>query len=278
MNQFIKVGSAFLSLLGISNYIKTHAISGSFNINDRVEKPLGRISIVMPSYNEEFFIAHAAQSIKSQNIISAYPDKFEFIVADSHSKDRTVRIAKKYADKIITVPKGKLTARNYVLDYIDNKSEIVVSLDADCYYPVNFLNELLKPFSNKDIIGVSGFTVEDNMPYGPLVNKLYSVAHFLENVAYHKNRLYGRCSAYYTKLQRLEPFNENIDQTNVGLMVQEEEIRFGERLSKYGYITFNPKASCFHFGSAKIGCRAGVQYKSEIDKYYCEQIKNKERF
>ncbi len=274
-NPVVKVGYAILSTMSISNYIKTRAINGSFDVHDTIVKPKYKVSVVMPSYNEELFIGYASQSIKDQNIVQKYPTQFELIVADSNSRDKTAEIAKLYADKVITTPRGKLTARNHVLNELNG--EILVSVDADCYYPPNFLNKLLKSFQDKSVVGTSGFTI-DHIPYGSITNSLYPIIHFIDNITLNRSRLYGRCSAYYTDLQRLEPFNENIDQTNVGQMVQEEEIGFGRKLSKYGYIIFNPEACCFHFGSIKEGCRENITYSKEIDKAYCEQIRNKERF
>lgn len=277
LNSIIKFSATLLTSMSLSNQIKTYAIKNSFNINDSITPfPINhKISIVMPSYNEEPFIEYAAQSILAQNIITKYPDQFELVVADSKSKDNTVEIAERYADKVIISPKGKITTRNYVLNEIDG--DIIVSIDADCYYPPNFLNQILKPFDGVEVVGVSGFTV-DNLPYGYVINSLYPLAHLVDNYSLHLNRLYGRCSAYYTNLQRLEPFDESIDQMSVGQMVQEEEIKFGKKLAKYGTILFNPKACCFHFGSVKEGCRENMNYSDTVDNMYCEQIKNKERF
>lgn len=69
-----------------------------------------KISVVIPSFNSEKFIAEALQSIVSQN----YPDT-EVILIDGGSKDDTVEIAKgfKIVTKIISEPdKGQSDALN----------------------------------------------------------------------------------------------------------------------------------------------------------------------
>lgn len=53
-----------------------------------------KISVIMPAYNTEKYIAEAIESILTQT----FPD-FEFIIINDGSTDNTAQIIKKYADK-----------------------------------------------------------------------------------------------------------------------------------------------------------------------------------
>ncbi len=267
--------SLLVSSLAWSHRLRTQSIRASFNENDKVVKPPYKISIVMPSYNEETLIEYALSSIKEQNILKEYPDDFELVLVDSNSTDNTVNIARNYVNKIVYTPKGKLTARNLILNHLNG--DIIVSVDADCYYPLNWLNLMLKPFHDNNIVAECGFTLDIIPGYGELINKLHPLGFFIYNMIY-ENKMSGRNSAYYKDLQYLEPFNENINQFNAKEMVKEEEIDFGIKLSKYGRFIFNSRACCLHLGSVKGGCRSGINPKNKIDELYCDQIKNNERF
>lgn len=56
------------------------------------------ISVVIPALNEEKYIEKCLQSLEKQTIER---DKYEVIVSDAMSIDKTIKIAEKYADKIV---------------------------------------------------------------------------------------------------------------------------------------------------------------------------------
>ncbi len=58
-------------------------------------KPI--ISVVIPAYNEENYIEACLKSLRNQKTNVPY----EIVVCDNNSTDRTVEIAKKYADKVV---------------------------------------------------------------------------------------------------------------------------------------------------------------------------------
>lgn len=55
-----------------------------------------KISIIVPTKNEERYLPGLLKSIKKQTV-----QPYEIIVADAGSTDRTVEIAKKYGAKVI---------------------------------------------------------------------------------------------------------------------------------------------------------------------------------
>ena len=71
--------------------------------NDRLEQacsgsgegegPVPLISVVMPVYNCEHYVAHAVESILAQTQFD-----FEFVIIDDGSTDKTLKILKRYAE------------------------------------------------------------------------------------------------------------------------------------------------------------------------------------
>lgn len=111
-------------------------------------KPL--ISIIIPTLNEEKYIGSTLESVKNQD----YKGEYEIIVVDSMSKDNTVKIARKYTDKIIFVKKkGVGIARNEGAKAAEG--EILLFVDADTILQPNGLSELSKPFQDKKVVGAA---------------------------------------------------------------------------------------------------------------------------
>lgn len=106
------------------------------------------ISIVIPARNEEKNIEHLLQSIKN----SGYRKKYEIVVVDGMSEDRTVEIAKKFHARVIQQG-GKLgvgNARN--LGWKNTKGSVIVFIEADHMVGKGFLQEIDKTFLDKNVI------------------------------------------------------------------------------------------------------------------------------
>lgn len=98
----------------------------------------GRISVVMPCYNSERFLAEAADSVLGQS----YRD-VELIVVDDGSTDRSRTILREYGSRITVVEQanqGPYPARNNGLRVATG--EFVAFLDADDYWSPDCLARL----------------------------------------------------------------------------------------------------------------------------------------
>lgn len=241
------------------------------NVDTIVEPPVDSVSIIMPSYNEEMFIVEACKSIRNQSIIQQYPQYFEFILVDSNSTDRTVGLALPYVDKVLTVGKGKLTARNLATDMA--KGNIIISVDADTFYPKHAINTLLKPFNDSNVVGISGHTLDYSIANIP--GQVFTILHTTDRLIFNRNQMPGRFSTYRKDaFYNAGKFNEKINQLNLNEMLYEEEISFGNKLSEIGEVKFLLNAMCVHLGGLKVSCR----YNTEI-KEKCELLKiGSERF
>jgi glycosyltransferase involved in cell wall biosynthesis len=236
------------------------------NYDTDVKPPIDSVSIIMPSYNEETFIETAVLSIKDQSIIKNYPEYFEFVVVDSNSTDNTVELAKPYVDKVISAPRGKLTARNLATDM--SNGNIIVSVDADTFYPHHWLNTLLKPFSDpkyNNIVGVNGSTIDRSIIGIP--SSIRNILELIDKMMCPR-KLLGRNSAYYKHAYYLVgKFDERINQFNMQDMLHEEEMGFGDRMSKIGTVIYKMNASCLHLGGQKIACRWNFENKDACIPY-----------
>jgi cellulose synthase/poly-beta-1,6-N-acetylglucosamine synthase-like glycosyltransferase len=106
------------------------------------------ISIIIPARNEEKNIGDMLQSIKDNH----YRNKYEVVVVDGMSEDRTVEIAKKFGARV--VPQGgKLgvgDARN--VGWKNAKGDIIVFVEADHMIGKGFLKEIEKVFADKKVV------------------------------------------------------------------------------------------------------------------------------
>lgn len=110
-----------------------------------------KVSIVIPTFNEEKNIKRCLESIFRQN----YPqEKLEVIVVDDKSKDRTVEIAKKLPVKILYSGKrhGEISK---MVGFKQAIGEFAIYLDADIHLRgKDFFQKMLKPLlEDEEIIG-----------------------------------------------------------------------------------------------------------------------------
>lgn len=233
-----------------------------------ISPPAAPVSIILPSFNEERYIKYALISIKNQNLLITHPNSFEVILVDSGSKDQTVKFAEPYVDRIIiSERRGKLTARNLATDLSAGK--IIISVDGDCFYPQNWLNTLLSPFSDPNTAGVNGSTVDYSDPIIP--GEVNTLCFLAGQMLLWPNRMYGRNSAFWKwAFYQAGGFNENVNQLNVEEMIEEEEVGFGNRLAMIGKVVYKFNATCMHLGGDKIACRRGIgtcREKLGVDRF-----------
>jgi glycosyltransferase involved in cell wall biosynthesis len=107
-------------------------------------------SVIVPTLNEEELIESCLKSILAQN----FPRKdFEIIVSDGYSSDKTVKIAKLYADKVVVTKKrGLWYGRNFGAKYA--KGKYFVFIDADTLIDKSYLKTVHEAFEN-GYLGVS---------------------------------------------------------------------------------------------------------------------------
>jgi len=105
------------------------------------------ISIIVPALNEENNIERCLKSLKNQYFTDA---EYEIIVVDGNSKDKTVKIATNYADKVVYQKSGGIGgARRDGADA--SVGNILVFTDADTVHDRNWLSTIYKNMGTYDI-------------------------------------------------------------------------------------------------------------------------------
>lgn len=109
-----------------------------------------KFSVVIPTLNEAKYIERCLLSLYSQHTDESY----EIIIADSHSTDGTVRIAEKYADKVITCGKGVSLGRN--MGAKASKGKYLIFIDGDSVASHTLISAYSAAFSSKRVIAATG--------------------------------------------------------------------------------------------------------------------------
>ncbi|GHU05641.1 hypothetical protein FACS1894205_5940 [Alphaproteobacteria bacterium] len=117
-----------------------------------------KVSVLLPAYNAEKYIAEAIQSILDQTFTD-----FEFIIINDGSKDNTVKIIRQFVDpRIIFIDNeqnsGLIAALNQGLDLA--RGEYIARMDADdISLPTRFAKQVAFMDANQDV-GVLGSWVQ----------------------------------------------------------------------------------------------------------------------
>ncbi len=128
-----------------------------------------KISIVIPTYNEEKYIGETLESLMKQTL---KPD--EIIIADYNSKDNTKSICESFNVKFVKVDKPGIGYGRQI-GFEHAKGDIFVSASADVFYPINWLEELTKPLRKEDIVATIGsISLKD-------ANKIEKIGSYLLN-------------------------------------------------------------------------------------------------
>jgi len=99
-----------------------------------------KISVIIPTYNEETHIIKALTAVKRQNCNIPY----EIIVVDGQSSDKTVSLAKEFAEVYISPKRGKSSQLNFVVP--KTSGDLLVFLDADTLIDPYFLQKVYRIF------------------------------------------------------------------------------------------------------------------------------------
>jgi len=110
------------------------------------------ISVVVLTKNNESVIENCMKSLAGLD----YPkDRYEIVLVDGHSKDRTVEIVRKFRTRIV-YDEGKCKAGGYNVAIKEAHGDYIAFTDADCIVDKQWLKSLLKYFRQDKVAGVGG--------------------------------------------------------------------------------------------------------------------------
>jgi len=144
-----------------------------------------KISVVIPTFNEEENITPCLKSLSNQTIPRV---DYELIVVDGNSKDKTREYAEKLADVVIIQTSKKVGgARNDGAALA--KADIIATTDADCIIPPDWLEKTLLAFSRDEKMVQLYGTV---YPLEPGIKFIFylSLANTFSRLGYYTHTLY----------------------------------------------------------------------------------------
>ena len=108
------------------------------------------ISLIIPTINEGKYLEKTLKAVRVQDTNLRY----ELLICDSGSKDRTLEIARKYTDKIFNIEKhGIWHGRNEGAKRA--KGKVFVFIDADTLIPINYLDTVYSVMKDPKVVGIS---------------------------------------------------------------------------------------------------------------------------
>lgn len=188
-----------------------------------------KISVIVPTYNEGKFVEKCLRALRRQRF-----KDFELVVVDAHSTDDTVRIARKYADKVFfDEGKGAGAARNLAVKRV--KSEIIGFVDADTVVCKDWLKIVDEDFRKHDLVGLGGVIRALD---GGLIDKL--VFRIGSDLVYRATQhlgfyqISGANSAFLRSAYlKSGGYNEKLKML--------DDLEFGLRMRKYGKLMVDPR-------------------------------------
>ena len=214
------------------------------------KKPLPPlVSIIIRTKNEARWIDHCLSAIATQSI-----QDYEIIVVDNNSDDSSVRIAKKYTDKIVNVTEfypGKAINQG-----IRASSGKFIAITSGHCIPKNnsWLKKLIEPLENDSsglLAGVYG-RQEPLSSSSALDKRDLTVVFGLDERIQRKDSFFHNAnSAFRRDMWEKFPFDENT--TNI------EDRLWGAEVIKNGYhIFYTPHASVYHYH--------GINHGGKVDR------------
>lgn len=206
------------------------------------------VSIVVVTKNEEKHIRDCITSLMRLD----YPkEKYEIIVVDGASTDKTREIVKEYPIKLIIDKKGGL-ANSRNIGIKTAKGDYIASTDADCVVKEDWLKNLVKSIQEapEDVVAVGGpnLIFEDDAPFAKLVGYMqgtfFASGGAPQSYKIDENKyVFGipNCNVLYKKDKLLEVggFDNSL---SIG-----EDAEINSRLTKRGYkYLYLPDAIVWH--------------------------------
>jgi len=197
------------------------------------------ISVIVPVYNGEDTLGDCLTALETQTLDR---NRYEIVVVDDGSTDQTAQVARQHNVCLIQQPNaGPAAARNRGAQ--EARGELLLFTDADCAPAPDWIEQMLAPFSDPEVVGAKGV-------YRTRQRKL--VARFVQ-LEYEDK--YGRMARQdhvdfvdtYSAAYRRDVFlaNGGFDALFPTASVEDQEFSF--RLARKGYrLVFVPQAIVYH--------------------------------
>jgi len=195
-----------------------------------------KFSVVIPTYNEAKYISKTLYALKNQTF-----KDFEIIVKDGQSRDKTVRIAKKFTKKVVSIRDCSAgDARNQGARYAEG--EILVFMDADTLLQPETLARFCKLMDDESVVGASCRKVPQS---GSILDRLL---YEFVNISTFVSAMMGLGGAHGNCMLIRRNVFEQIGGFNPNIIVAEEQelVRRASKFERYvflldHYVIENPR-------------------------------------
>ncbi len=198
------------------------------------------ISVIIPCHNAAETLGGTLEALKHQTVSWK---RLDVIVSDDGSDDGSTEIAEKYGVRVIrgTSRKGPAAARNR--GWAEAKGEIVLFTDADCIPQSDWVEYMIEPFCDPEVMGVKG---------SYLTKQRELTARFVQ---YEYEDKYKRMAAF-KEIDFIDTYSAGFrrflleetggfDESFPGASVEDQEFSF--RVWEKGYkMVFQPHARVYH--------------------------------
>ena len=176
-----------------------------------------RISIIMPVFNEEKYLGTTLSRL-------SLSDSEELIIVDGGSTDGTMKIARKYTDKVFRTKTGRASVMNYGAEIAGG--DILLFLHADCQLPNNAFN-IVRSTLTDERVAAGGFYLGIDHP-----SLAFRIIETAANIRHRfTSFIYGDQAMFLTK----STFNRVGGFANIPIM---EDIDISRKLKRHGRIVY----------------------------------------
>ena len=197
------------------------------------------ISVVVPARNAAQTIGSCLQSLFEQSVSR---ERYEVIVVDDGSTDDTGQVVERSGATLIAQShQGPAAARNSGVS--ESKGSILLFTDADCVPETNWVEEMVRPFDDREIAGVKGVY---RTGQGGIMPRFVQ-CEYEERYELMARQRYIDFIDTYSAGYRREVFVAagGFDTRYPSASVEDQEFSF--RLAERGYkMVFNPRAVVYH--------------------------------
>jgi cellulose synthase/poly-beta-1,6-N-acetylglucosamine synthase-like glycosyltransferase len=224
------------------------------------EDEFPKVSIIVAAYNNEQTIEECLKSILALD----YPmGSVEVIVMDGASKDATVKKAKEYPVKVVSIRLNAPAAYNYAMKNIA-ANQILGFVDSDAKVEPKWLRKLVPHLGELQVAGVSGSIETWNAENAWAKCIGYELKNRYQRIGKHTSRI-ATMNLLLKKavIEEAGGWDENLP--------SQYDTDLGFRLSAKGYkIAYEPRAVCYHYNRSTLKAyyKQQLQYGKNTLKLY----------
>jgi lipopolysaccharide/colanic/teichoic acid biosynthesis glycosyltransferase/GT2 family glycosyltransferase len=197
------------------------------------------VSVIVPAYNAEATLGGCLAALQAQSMSR---DRYEVIVVDDGSTDRTAEVARRYGVQLIRQSNaGPAAARNRGVQAA--QGDILLFTDADCAPAPDWIERLTEPFRAPEVAGAKGvYRTRQKELVARFVQLEYEGKYARMSRRDHIDFVDTHSAAY-----RRHVFLANSGFDTVFPTASVEDQEFSFRLARKGYrLVFAPRAVVYH--------------------------------